>query len=342
VDGRERDQGQRRGEHQAPRHVGLPDSDARGDPLGQHRPEHPADGASPQDQAEHTGPDMQHSHRVQREQSQEHQVEQVDDRHRHERRAHDRRTRDEPQAGGDAARRAVGRRLGRADPAEEERGAQEGQGVGRDRERRGQGLGEQPARGRSGHVGQRPAAVEQRLPVHVVIRCDDRHEQGAVRYVEQDGQGARGERHGEHLPQRQHVQRVAHRDRGHQRRPAEVGGDHRLPPLAAPVRPGARVHSEQQARQPLQCRQQPHRESVGVQREHRRERHRDGRDLVAEQRDSGRAPVPPEHHVTQQRWHALAQRRRPPFCDGLSGGLGIRLAVVAHGILGSSGKAQFR
>jgi hypothetical protein len=64
---------------------------------------------------------MQRAHRVQREQGQEHQVEQVDDRHRHQRRADDRRTRDEPQSDGGAARRAVGRRLGRPDPAEEER-----------------------------------------------------------------------------------------------------------------------------------------------------------------------------------------------------------------------------
>jgi hypothetical protein len=56
---------------------------------------------------------------------------------------------------------------------------------------------------RGAHEGQRPADVEQRLPVHVLRRFGDGHEQGAVRHVEHDRQRAQPERDRVQLPQRQ-------------------------------------------------------------------------------------------------------------------------------------------
>ena len=89
-------------------------------PEPEQHAEHPADGARAEDEAEHARPDVQHAHRVEREQRQEHQVEQVDDRDRGERRADDRGAGDEPQARGHAIALVGGRRLGRADAAEKE------------------------------------------------------------------------------------------------------------------------------------------------------------------------------------------------------------------------------
>src|ERR1700739_1648009 len=47
---------------------------------------------------------------------------------------------------------------------------------------------DRPTYARAPHIRQRPPSVDQRLPVHVPFRRDDRHEQRRVRHVEQDGQ----------------------------------------------------------------------------------------------------------------------------------------------------------
>ena len=217
---------------------------------------------------------------------------------------------------------SVRRGFRRPDPAQDERGAEERQRVRDDRERCGEHLHQQAADARSAHVRQRPAAVDQRLPVQVPFRRDDRHEQRRVRHVEQDAQRPGAERDQVQLRHRQHVQRVADRDGGEQRGPAQVGADHRAPPPAAPVGPRAEVQPEQQAGQPFERGQVPHLGRLRVQHDDRRERQRDPRDLVAEHRDRRRAPVPPEHPLPQQRGHDPAPphrrrgRRRDPLARG--------------------------
>ena len=202
-----------------------------------------------------------------------------------------------PPAGG------VGWRLGGVDPPQEERGAEERHRVRDDRERRGKQLGEQPAEGRPDDERHRPAAVDERLPVHVLLGRDDRHEQRGVGHVEEDGERAGGEHDGEELPEREHAERVADGDGREERAPPEVAGDHQLPPTSAAVGPGPGVHPEQQAGQPFQGRQVAHDGRARVQREHRGQRHRDRRDLVPDHGHGGRAPVPAEHRVPQQRRH---------------------------------------
>ncbi len=114
-------------------------------------------------------------------------------------------------------------------------------------ERRREHLRQAPGDARAAHEGQRPAAVDERLPVQVVLGHHDRGEQRRVRHVERDAEQPGAERHRVQLGQGQCVHRVADRDAGEQRGPAQVSGDHRL---AAP-RPGlAREGQVQPGHQP--------------------------------------------------------------------------------------------
>ena len=140
--------------------------------------------------------------------------------------------------------------LGRVDAAQEERRAEERQRVGGQRERRGQGLHQQPAHAGAAHRGQRPALVDQRVALHVLVAGHQGHEQPGVGHGEEDAQRPGRERHREHLGQAEHAQGRADRDAGQQRGPAQVRRDHGGPAVAAPVHPGPGVQGEQQAGQP--------------------------------------------------------------------------------------------
>ena len=191
-------------------------------------------------------------------------------------------------------------RLGRVDAAQEERRAEERQRVSRQRERRGQGLDQQAAHAGAAHRGQRPALVDQRVAFHVLVAGHQGREQPGVGHGEEDAQRPGRERHREHLGQAEHAQGRADRDAGQQRGPAQVRRDHGDPAVAAPVHPGPGVQGEQQAGQPDEGAEVAHLGRAGVQREHRGQRQRDGRDLVAEQGDALCAPVPPEGGLAQQ------------------------------------------
>ncbi len=208
---------------------------------------------------------------------------------------------DEPGARGQRALLGLGgRRLDRLDPAQEEGRAEEGQRVGADGQRRGQQLSQQPAQAWPADERQRPAGVDQRVPLDVLVLGDQRHEQRGVRHREQHAQRPGGEGHREQLRERQHPERVAHRDAGHQHEPAQVGADHDGAAAAAAVDPGPCGEREQQARQPLQRAQVAHVGGAGVQDQHGGQRHGHEPDLVAEHGDRLAAPVAPERPVTQQ------------------------------------------
>ena len=185
--------------------------------------------------------------------------------------------------------------------AQEERRAEERERVGGQRERRGQGLHQQPAHAGTGHRGQRPALVDQRVPLHVLGAGHQSHEQPGVGHGEEDAQRPGRERHREQLGQTQHAQRRADRDAGQQGGPAQVGRDHGGPPVAPAIHPGPRVQGEQQAGQPDEGAEVAHLGRGGVQCEHRGERQRDRGDLVTDQRDALGAPVPAERGLAQQR-----------------------------------------
>ena len=198
-------------------------------------------------------------------------------------------------------RRSGSERARPADPAQEERRAEERERVGGQRERSGQGLHQQPAHAGTGHRGQRPALVDQRVPLDVLRAGYQRHEQPGIGHGEEDAQRPGRERHREQLGQAQHAQRRADRDAGQQGGPAQVGHDHGGPAVATAVHPGPRVQGEQQAGQPDEGAEVAHLGRGGVQREHRGERQRDRGDLVTGQRDALGTPVPAERGLAQQR-----------------------------------------
>ena len=179
-----------------------------------------------------------------------------------------------------------------------------------ERQRRGQGLHQQPAHAGTGHRGHRPALVDQRVPLHVPGAGHQGHEQPGVRHGEEDAERSGRERHREQLGQAQDTQRRADRDAGQQGRPAQVGRDHGGPAVPAPVHPGPRVQGEQQAGQPDEGAEVAHLGRGGVQRQHRGERQRDRGDLVADQRDALGTPVPAESGLAQQRGDPGGQASR--------------------------------
>ena len=203
----------------------------------------------------------------------------------------------------------VGRRLPGLDPVQEERRAEEGQGVRGDRERRAQRLHEQAAQARAADEGEGAARVHQRRALHVLAGGHDGHRDRAVAGSEQGACHPRPERDAVQLGQREHVQCVADRDAGEQGRAADIGGDHENPAAAEPVSPGPGVHAEQQARQPDGGGEEAHLSGTRVQHEHGGERQRDRADLIPEHRDGLRAPVAPERPLAQQRGNQRGQPR---------------------------------
>jgi len=177
-----------------------------------------------------------------------------------------------------------------------------------------QDLHEEAADTRAADERQCPAGVDQRVALDVLVLRHHGDEQRRVRDGEQHGERALREGHREELRQRQHVQRVAHRQRDEQREPAEIGGDHGAPPPATVVHPRARVQAEQQAWQPDQRSQVTHLGCAGVQHQDGGQRNGDAGDLVPEHRDRLAAPVPPELGLPEQRGDPARQLpvHRPP------------------------------
>jgi hypothetical protein len=94
---------------------------------------------------------------------------------------------DEAQPGGEAVFAVGGGRLLRPDQAELKGRPEERQGVHHDGVRPAQRLHEQPADGRAAEKGKRPAPVDQRLAVDILVALHDRHEQRPVGHGEQHG-----------------------------------------------------------------------------------------------------------------------------------------------------------
>src|SRR5262249_52927383 len=104
------------------------------------------------------------------------------------------------------------------------------------------------------------------------------------------------------LRERQRVEAVRDRNARERGRPAEVGGDHRLPPAPAAVDPRAREQREEEVRPELSGTEEAHLARAGVEEQEGGERQRDDRDLIAEEGD--RLPDPERAEL------ALAQERR--------------------------------
>ena len=154
---------------------------------------------------------------------------------------------------------------------------------------------------RPGDVRERPAAVHDRVALDEALAGHERDEQRAVRDVEEHAQRPHQERDDEHVRDRQRVERVGERERGDQERAADVGRDHRLPPAAAAVDPGAGVEREEEVRRELGRDEVAHLGRVRVEHEHGDERQRDQADLVADERDGLPEPEAPEARFSRRR-----------------------------------------
>src|SRR5207244_9176206 len=123
-----------------------------------------ADRRGAEHEAERRGPDVQRPRRVEQEQREEHEVEEVQRRDPEQLGADDRVVADPARAREHAARVLVTRRrVVRVDPAEEERGPDEREGGEREGVGAAQKLYEEAAETRSGEERERTAAVRERV-----------------------------------------------------------------------------------------------------------------------------------------------------------------------------------
>ena len=114
---------------------------------------------------------------------------------------------------------------------------------------------------------------------------------------------------GQHVREREHVERVRQRERAEGDRAAEIGRDHHLTLAAAAVDPGAGMEGEEKVRCQLDGEEVAHLSRRGVQHQDCDQRQRDHADLVAEQRDRLTEPEAPEARVlAQERWDQHRRR----------------------------------
>ena len=244
----ERDEQERCGEDHAADREARPEADRPGDPTGDDGADETAHRTGAEDEPERARSDAELARRVEHEEREEDEVEEVDRRGREQGRPHERRADHEANAAADAASLLVGRRLLRRDPPEQRRRAEERERVCQQRDGRRQRPHEQPGDARAGHIRERPAAVEERAPLDEPITRDDRDEQGRIGDVEEHAQRACRECDDEQVDVREASERVGERHRREQERPADVCGDHHVPPAAVAVDPRPGVEREQQVR----------------------------------------------------------------------------------------------
>src|SRR6266545_4992819 len=221
---------------------------------------------------------MERPGRVEQEQREEGEVEEVDGRRRGERVAQQVAAPDEASARDEVALLGLlGRRLDSPDAAEEKRRSDERDGVYQERSRSREELDEQAADAGPSDEGERAAAVGQLIGFDIALTRNERGEEGGIGDGEEHAERSGQERDRIQLLDREDVQRVGQGDGCERGGPPEVGGDHRLAPTTTPVDPGAEVE-----------------------REHSDERERDQRDLVAEKRDRLPGPEAAERRVVAQ------------------------------------------
>ena len=167
----------------------------------------------------------------------------------------------------------------------------------------------------------------------------ERDEERDAREVEEDRHRADGERDRQELPDRQRAEPPGNRDRRERERPEQVGDDHVLAPMGAPVDPDARRQREEQVRKPGERRQDPDLERRRVQREHGGQRNRERADLVAEDGDRLARPEPDEGRLPGKRRLGRRLRGRPR-CFGGYGHQARRIAMsplMAVALISTSG-----
>ena len=161
----------------------------------------------------------------------------------------------------------------------------------------------EPPRVRPRTPAERPAAVEQRVRLDVLVRPHQRDDHGGVGDEEQHVERADDERDDVELDERQLPQRVGDRQAEHRGAADPVGHEHRGAAPAAAVDRRTGDQREQQARHQAHRGEQAELLRAGVQHQDGGERDRQYRDLVAEQRDRLALEEQPEVPLPQQLGH---------------------------------------
>jgi hypothetical protein len=157
-----RDEDQRRGEEEAADQERGTDPEASRHASRDDRPEQGPDGRAAEHEPERRGTDAQRSRRVEQEEGEEDEVEEVERRDAEQLGADDGVGADPPRAGEDAAGLLhVGRRVRRVDPGEEQRRPEVRHRVDRERVRPLEELDEHATDARAGEERERAAAVRQ-------------------------------------------------------------------------------------------------------------------------------------------------------------------------------------
>ena len=181
------------------------------------------------------------------------------------------------------------RRLLVADQRQRDGRDEEGDGVDRDRDRRGQELDQPTGQAEAGHLGDRVGRLQAGVGLDQRLAPDQRRQVGPVGDVEEGRQDADQQRDQVELLDAERAEQRRDGDREGQQEAPKVGPDHdRAPPQ--PVDPDAGEQADQQRRGHVGDVEQAHLERRRVQRHRGDEQEGEAADQGAEERD--RLPRP--------------------------------------------------
>src|SRR5512133_2478845 len=186
-----------------------------------------------------------------------------------------------------SARRDLLRLLGTfvlSDAEDEERRAQEAEGVERDRRRRLQHVDDHAREPGTAELRCAAADLQLRIPIDQLLPLDERWKVRLIGDVEEDGGDADEEADAVQLPDRQRVEGVRNRNRAEQQRARKITDDEDRP-APKPVDPHARREADEKEGQELDCREGSYLERARVQHVDRGERQRELRELRPELAD---------------------------------------------------------
>ena len=129
---------------------------------------------------------------------------------------------------------------------------------------------------------------------------DERDEQRSVRDLEEAAARPDQEGDGVQLGHPEGAEPVCDGDGGDEERAADVGGDHDVSTVPPPIHPDTGDEGENEVWRKPGRGQVAHLGRRRVEHEHGEQWQREQRDLVADERDRGRAPVPAEHPFPQE------------------------------------------
>ena len=181
------------------------------------------------------------------------------------------------------------RRLGLADPEDEQRRAEEADGVEDDRNGRAQQVDEDARQDPDRRAARRAADLQLRVPLDELVPVDERRQIRLVGNVEEDGRDPDEEAHCKELPDRQRIECVRDRDRDQEPRARKISEDENRTTRQT-IDPHSRRQADEDEREKLDDVQGRDLEHRRVQHDHRGERQRERAELRPELTDGLRRP----------------------------------------------------